>query len=61
MGLHYENAAPQWWQRRTLSAEAPNSHSFEMRSPSTRTLSKRSASWWWSNRRGLHHQKTFVQ
>ena len=34
MGLHNEDAATQWWQRRPLSAKAPNSPSFEMKCPS---------------------------
>ena len=56
MGFHYEDAASQWWRRRTLSAKAPYSRSFEMRCPSTRTLSKRSAAEWatviWLAKRG---------
>ena len=35
MGFHYEDAASQWWRRRTLSAKAPYSDSFEMKCPST--------------------------
>jgi hypothetical protein len=34
MGFHYKGEAPKRWQRRSLSAKAPDSHSFEMKYPS---------------------------
>jgi hypothetical protein len=39
MGFDYEDAASEWWQRRALSAKAPNRHSFEMKHRSTQAIS----------------------